>query len=147
MFPSNCKFLFLRTFWFCLGWVVLFPLSRHFPLLIISMANFSTPNSIHMSWLYILTTCMRDSYSFPLLGKSLMSSMYVRRLMFSCDFISLYSLVHFLSMWLSGIIAMTNSNGDIASPWNIPFWIFASDHFFLLPSIPLSAFPSFLDKL
>ena len=34
--------------------------------------------------------------------------------------------VHFLSMWLSGIIAITNSNVDNASPWKIPHWIFPS---------------------
>ena len=29
-------------------------------------------------------------------------------------------------MWLSGIIAIKNSNRDNASPWNIPLWIFTS---------------------
>ena len=28
--------------------------------------------------------------------------------------------VNFLNIWLSGIVATTNSNGDNASPWNIP---------------------------
>ena len=34
--------------------------------------------------------------------------------------------VHFLRMKLSGIMAITNSNGDCASPWNMPLWIFTS---------------------
>ena len=29
-------------------------------------------------------------------------------------------------MWFSGIIAITNSNGDSATPWKIPLWIFTS---------------------
>ena len=73
----------------------------HFPLLIISMARFSMPNSIIISWLYILTVSIRVSISFSLLTNSLMPSMYIRWLIFSCDLVSLYSPVHFLSMWLS----------------------------------------------
>ena len=34
--------------------------------------------------------------------------------------------MHFLSMWLSGIMAFMNSKGDSVSPWKIPLWIFAS---------------------
>ena len=49
--------------------------------------------------------------------------MYIRWLIFSCNFGSLYPSVHFLSMWMSGIIAIINSNGDSASPRNIPLWI------------------------
>ena len=33
-----------------------------------------------------------------------MLSMYIKWLIFSCDLLSLYPAVHFLSMWLSGII-------------------------------------------
>ena len=42
--------------------------------------------------------------------------MYIKRLIFSCDLLSLYPAVHFLSTWLSGIMAIMNSNGDRASP-------------------------------
>ena len=52
--------------------------------------------------------------------------MYIKRLIFSCDPLSLYPAVHFLSMWLSGITAIMNSKGDSASPWKIPLWIFVS---------------------
>ena len=83
------------------------------------------PNSIPMSWLYILTACIRVCNSFPFFANSLMSSMYIRWLIFSEDLQSLYSAVHFLSMWLSGIIVIINSNGDSASPLNIPLWILA----------------------
>ena len=57
---------------------------------------------------------------------SLMSSMYIWRFIFSCNLVSLYPAVHFLNMWLSGSIAIINSNGGGASPWNIPLWIFVS---------------------
>ena len=59
---ENCRFSFLRTFWFFLDLVVLFlPLCVVSPLFITSMAHFSTPNSIPISWLYILTVCIRVS--------------------------------------------------------------------------------------
>ena len=101
------------------------------PLFIASMAHFSMPNSTLMSWLYILTTCIRVSSSYSFFANSLISSMYIRWLIFSCDLLSLYPAVHFLSMWQSGIMALMNSNGDSAS-WKIPLWIFVSAK--LLPS-------------
>ena len=96
-----------------------------------SMAHLSMPNSIPMTWLYILTACMRVSSSFSFFANSLMSSIYIRWLIFSCDLLSLYPAVHFLSIWLSGIMAIMNSKDDRASPWKIPLWIFASAN--LLP--------------
>ena len=51
--------------------------------------------------------------------------MYIRQLIFSCDPLNLFPAVHFLSTWLRGIMAIKNSNGDSASPWNKPLWIFA----------------------
>ena len=92
----------------------------------ISIAHFSMPNSIPISRVYIFTAYIRVSDSFSFLANSLMSSMYIRWLMFSCELLSWYPLVYFLSMWLSGIITITNSNGERESPWNIPLWIFAS---------------------
>ena len=91
-----------------------------FPLFIISMAHFSMPNSIPISRLYILKFCIRVSNSLTFFAKSLMSSMYIRWLIYSCDLVSLYPPVHFWSMWLSGIIAITNINGDSASLRKIP---------------------------
>ena len=85
------------------------------PLFITSMAHFSMPNSIPMTWLYILTESIKVYNSFSFLANSLMSSMYIRWLF--CNLLSFYPDVHFLSMWLSGIIAIINSNGDSASPW------------------------------
>ena len=87
-------------------------------------------NSIPMSWLYILTVCIKLSNSFSFLVNSLMSSMYIRWIIFSGNFVNCYRIVHFLSMWLSGIIAITNSNGDSASPWKIPLWIFTTAKLF-----------------
>ena len=91
-----------------------------------SMTQFSMPNSIPMSWLYILSACLRISSSFSFFANNLMSSMYIRWLIFSCDLLSLYPAVHFLSMWLSGMMAVMNIKGDSASPWKIPLWIFVS---------------------
>ena len=52
--------------------------------------------------------------------------MYIKWLVFSCDLLSLYSAVHFLRMWLSGIMAITKNNSDSGYPWNMPLWIFTS---------------------
>ena len=60
-----------------------------------------------------------------------MSSIYIRWFICSCNLLSLYPTGHFLSMLLSCIMAMMNSNGDRAS-WEITIWIFASAK--LLPS-------------
>ena len=83
-----------------------------FRFFIISMAHFSIPNSIPISRLYIPTACIIVSNSFSFLINSLMSFMYIRWLTFFCDLISLYPPVHFLSTWLSGMITISNSNGD-----------------------------------
>ena len=98
----------------------------HFLRFIISIAHFSVPNTNPMSWLYILTAGIRVYHSFSFFANILMSSMYLRWLIFSCNLLSLHPAVHFLSMWLSGIIAITNSNEDSASLWKISIWIFAS---------------------
>ena len=95
-------------------------------LFIISMAHFSIPISL----LYILTVCIRVFCATLFLVNSLMSSMYIKWLIFSCDLLSLYPAMHFLRMWLSGIIAITYSDGDSASPWNIPLWIFTTAKLF-----------------
>ena len=87
-------------------------------------------NSIPISWLHILTACIWVSMSFSFLENSLMSSMYIKWLIFSSDLLSFYPAVHFLRIWFSGIIAITNSNGDSAYPWNMPLWIFIYAKFF-----------------
>ena len=101
-----CGFPFLWAFWFCLDLVVLFLPSYvvfHYSL----FARHIFLNSISISWQYILTACIRVSNSFSFLAHNFMSSMNMRWLIFSCDLWSLSPPVHFLSMWLSGII--TNS--------------------------------------
>ena len=92
----------------------------HFLLFIIRMAHFSLPKSILTSWLYITAVCNRVPKSFSFFAKSLMSSM---SLIFSCDLASSYFPVNFLSIWLSGIIAIANSKNDFASPWKIPLLV------------------------
>ena len=87
------------------------------------------------------------SHLFSFFANSLMSSMYIKWLIFSCDLLSLYPAVHFLSMWLSGIIAIMNGHGNSASPRNIPLWIFASAKLFH-PAVnsTLQVFMVFLDN-
>ena len=95
---------------------------RRLPLFIISMVHFSMPNSILISWLYNLICCIRLSNSFSFLTKSLMPLMYIKWLFIYCDLLALYPAVHFLKKWSSGIMVITDSNGDSASPWNMPLW-------------------------
>ena len=92
---------------------------------------FLSRNPSPMSWLYILITCIRVSSYLPFLANSLMSFLYSWSLVFSFDLVSLYPAIHFLSMWLSGIIAIINNNGESAFPWKAPFWIFPSFRLFL----------------
>ena len=117
-----------------------------FPFFITSMANFLKPNSIPMSGQSILTACIIVTSPFSFFANSLMSSMYIRWLIFSWDVISLYPAVHFLGVWLNWIVAIINSNGDSASPRNLPHWIFASAKL-LPPNVNSPGFHGFLDKV
>ena len=82
IFPYIYKFHFLRVFWFFLDLIVLFlSLNCRFPFFIISTAHFLIP----ISWLYIFAVCARVSSYFSFWVNSLMSSMYIRRLIFSWD--------------------------------------------------------------
>ena len=91
--------------------------------------KFSMPNYIPMSWLYILIVGIRVSSSFSFFANNLMSIVHIRWLIFSCDLLSFYPAVHFLSVWFSSTMAIMNSKGDNASPWNISLWIFLSAKF------------------
>ena len=64
------------------------------PRLIISIEYFSMPNSIPISWLYILIVCIRVSNCFSFFANRSMSSMYI---------IIIYSLEFFISAWADGI--------------------------------------------
>ena len=78
-------------------------------------------NSILTFWLHILTVCIFFRF---------WQSVWCRPCIlgdWSCYLVSLLPPVHFLSMWLNGIIAITNNNGDYPFPMNIPLWIFTSD--------------------
>ena len=96
------------------------------PVFITSMGHYSMPNSIPKSWRYILIVYVSETNSFSFLAKSLMSSICIKWLIFSCDLLSFYPAVHLLTMWLSGIIAITDSKGDSASLWYRLLWIFNS---------------------
>ena len=122
--------------WFCCS----IPSVRcRFPLFIISMAHFSILNSIPTFWLYILTACIKISNSFSIFANSLMSSMYIKRLIFSCELQSLYPAVHFLSMWLSG-------NGD-KHHLEIYFLGFSFQLSFSCCQFSFPRFHGFLDKV
>ena len=84
IFSSICRFPCLREFWFCLDFVVFcFPsVICHFPLFVISIAHFSLSNSIPVSWLYSLTTCIRVSNSFSFLANSLMADFFLQFMKF-----------------------------------------------------------------
>ena len=72
------RFLFSEcSNFFWVGCSILSIMCR-FSLFIISMAHFSRPNSIPISWLYILTACVRVFSSFSFLENSLMSSINIR---------------------------------------------------------------------
>ena len=79
-----------------------------------------------MSWLYILTVCIRVSSSFSFFANILISSLYIRWLIFSCNLLSFHPAMHVLSMWLNGIMGIMNSKCYSAPPWKIPLWIFVS---------------------
>ena len=81
------SFLFIECSEFFLHSIVLILLS--FSASYVCMAHFSMPNSIPISWPYILTAYIRVSNSFSFLANSLMSSVYMRWLIFSCNLKSL----------------------------------------------------------
>ena len=124
-YPSICRFHFLRAIQFCRDLVVPF------------RQLFATFQDEHGTFLYAkfhsyvltvrVTVCMRVCSCFSFLANSLMSSIYIRWLIFSCDPLSLYPAVHFLSMRLSGIMTIMKSKGDSASPWKIPLFMTSCD--------------------
>ena len=115
----------------------------------------------NQSRLNILIVCIRVSYSFSFLTSSLMSSLYVRWVIFFLRVCKFITPVHFLSMGLSGIIAITSSYGESQSPWQIPLWIFYCSKVFppaikstrqlfrvsMMSLMSLSNFCAFLDSL
>ena len=122
IFPSICKFPFLRTFWFCLDLVVLFlPFYVVFRFLLIAWRIFYSKFHSCISSLPVL--------DFPILS-NFWKTFWCRPCTlggrFFYDIWSLYPPVNFLSMWLSGTITITNSYGASAYPWKISLWIFTS---------------------
>ena len=86
---------------------------------------------------------------FPLaFSNSLISSMCIRRLIFSCDFVNLKFPLHFQNIKLSGIIARIKNSGQLESPWMMILWIFTSITVSLLSSFSMAyemKFMIFLD--
>ena len=67
------------------------------------MAHFSVPNSIPISWLYILIFLISIRNFYLFLTNSLISSISISWLIFRCKIVIP---VHYLSMWFSSIIAI-----------------------------------------
>ena len=86
-----------------------------------------------------LLLVLRFPILFLFLANSLMWSICIRWSFF-LQFKMFASAWAFPKYLMSGIIAITNSNVDSASPSNIPLWIFISAKLFPLLSIPLSNF-------
>ena len=82
----------------------------------------------------MMMTSLLSVWRFPILLHFLQTIWYCpctwSGLFFSSDLWSSYQPVHLQNMWLSGIITITNSNGDSTSPWKISLWIFTSFKFF-----------------
>ena len=88
IFPSTCSFPFLLVLWFFLYFRVQFTPLFFFPRFSLLKLHIFL-NSIALFRLYILIICIRDSNSDTFLTNRLMSSMYIRCLIFSCDLMNL----------------------------------------------------------
>ena len=89
------------------------PLMCRLSLFITSMLHFSSPNSFRISWLYMFIIYIRVSNPLSFLAKKVWCRPCTSNgWSFSCDLLSFFPLVHFLS------------NGDCASSWNMLLWIY-----------------------
>ena len=128
IFPSTCNFPFPHAFWFFLDLVV--------QLLPLSYSNLHYEHdSFFFSKFYsyildVYSFCLYQSlqFYFFFFANSLMSSMFIQWLIFY-NSVNLYTIVHFLSIYLCRIIAITN--GDSTSRWKMSLRIFTSAKIFL----------------
>ena len=80
-------------------------------------------NSFTISWVYILNICYRF-FNFFHFWQTVWCCQYNLGCWFFLAICGvLYPPVYFLSICLSVIIAITNSNGDSALPWKTPLWL------------------------
>ena len=94
--PNTCNVPSLKTFWLFPDLAVLF--LTFFSQLTFQHGTFSVSNPIFIFWLYILIVCIRVSSSL-FWANILILSMYLRWLIFTCDFVNLRML---LFEYLSG---------------------------------------------
>ena len=87
VFPRACNFPFLKVFSFFSYLPVLFLLLLLFSNFSLSAWHFLRLNSITIYWLYIFIFCIRVSSSFSYFANTLLSSMYIKGLIFSWDFV------------------------------------------------------------
>ena len=111
-FPS----IFSEHFYFSLDLTVPFlPSNVIFRFLLLAWRIFLCQiPSLCPDW-YNFTVCFRDKIIFLFFANSLISSMYIRWLIISCDFCIL--------------LCISRVCDDFSSPWNISLWIFASAKF------------------
>ena len=129
LLPRILKFPFLRVFWHFLGLVVLF-----FPSWVVSRfsllhGKFFCGKFYLSVWTIFSLSVLRFPRLFIFIRQ--FDVVHVHYVIYLFLRLSFYPAVHFLSMWLSGIVAITNSNDDRAFPWNIPHWIFFTPKPFL----------------
>ena len=124
-------FSFLQAFWLLLDWVL-----RLLPSCVICCFSL-LPWRIfrcQIPFLYLDSIFPKFVLGFPILfvfGKQF-DTVHVHQLVdLFLQFTEFASAVHFLRMLLSGIIAISNSNDDSASPCNMRLGIFTSTKLFL----------------
>ena len=120
---------------------------RRFLLFITSMAHFSMPNSVPISWLYIIIVCIRVSNSFSFLANSLMSSMYISGWSFLviywvCIQLCIFWECDWVASLLLQIVMVIMHLPRICLSRSLPLLSFSP-----LLSIPLSMFPHNLHLL
>ena len=97
IFPTT-RFFFFSTSVLLLTWLgTSIPSTVSlFPLFIMSTRDFSMPNFIPISWLYILIHCINVFTSCTLFTSTLMPSMCIKWLILSCNFARFYLHVYIL---------------------------------------------------
>ena len=125
IFECLCKFPTLQVFWFFSWFRSSFSsIICRVSLLIVSMAHFSISNSIPISWLYILPTCIRISNFFF----HFLQTIWCRGGWFFLWLVKFLYTPAFLKYKIEWHHRYYNSNGNgnYASVWKIPFLIFTS---------------------
>ena len=91
------------------------------PRFIMSIAHFSMSNSIPISWMYVLIVCINlQSFSFFRYFYIIHVHKVISLFLWFCKF---FAPMFYQSIYLSGIIARTNSSGDSEFSWKVSLYI------------------------